>query len=149
VWKLEIEKLSLIIEALEKEKMRLEHELAARAFFAIRLREAHLYIVYLRDREPGPYSITEPCLWPRQDKGTLLSLLGVAVRHPAAQAVYLRGLLAAKDRQGSLIFPAGRFDIPLARRIATPLPPKHPALGKQKGKAKAPPPVIFYEEIEE
>jgi hypothetical protein len=147
VWKLEIPRLSLILEALEKEKVRLEHELFARGFAAIRLRESDLYIVYLKDREPGPYAISEPCLWPKRDKGTLLALFAAATQHPAAQAVYLRVLLAAKDRQGSPVFPAGRFDIRLASRLATPLPPKHPALGQPK--KKSPPPVIFYEEIEE
>jgi hypothetical protein len=147
VWRLEIERLDLILTAIEKEQVRLEGELAARGFFAVKLRETHLYIVYLKDREPGPYTIREPCLWPKRDKETLLSLFQVAVRHPAAQAVYLRALLTAKDRQGTIVFPAGRFDIPLARRLATPLPAKHPALGKAR--AKGPAPVIFYEEIED
>jgi hypothetical protein len=147
VWKLEIERLSLIEKAIEKEKVRVEGQLSARAFFAVKLRESHLYIVYLKDREPGPYTIREPCLWPKRDKETLLSLLQVAARHPAAMAVYLRGLVAAKDRQGTIVFPAGRFDILLAHRLATPLPAKHPALGKAKPKTSAP--VIFYEEIEE
>src|ERR1700741_6727 len=142
MWRLEIERLDFILEAIEKEKLRLENELSARAFFAVKLRESHLYIVYLKDRDPGPYTIREPCLWPKRDKETLLSLLHVAARHPAAMAVSLRGLLAAKDRQGTIVFPAARFDIPLAHRIATPLPPKHPALGKAK--PKSPPPVIFY-----
>jgi hypothetical protein len=148
VWKLEIEKLSLIQAAIDKEKVRVENELIARAFFAVKLRESHLYVVYLKDREPGPYSITAPCLWPRQDKETLLALCQAAVRHPAAQAVYMRGLLAGKDRAGALVFPAARFDILLAHRLATPLPPQHPAL-KSRKKAKPAPPVIFYEEMEE
>ena len=148
MWKLEIEKLPLIQTAIEKEKTRVENELIARAFFAVKLRESHLYIVYLKDREPGPYSITEPCLWPRRDKETLLALCQTAVRHPAAMAVYMRGLLAGKDRAGALVFPAARFDVLLARRLATPLPPQHPAL-KSKKKGKPASPVIFYEEMEE
>ena len=147
MWKLEIEKLSLIHAAIAKEKARLEYELSARDFRGIKLWESHLYIVYLKDREAGPYGITDPCPWPKRDKLTLLSLLGAAFRTPAALAVYMRGLLAGKDRSGTLIFPIGRFDIPLARRLATPLPAGHPAL--KKGKKKPPPPVIFYEEIEE
>jgi hypothetical protein len=148
VWRLEIEKLSLIHAAIEKEKSRVEEELTSRGFFAVKLWEAHLYLVYLRDREPGPYALSEPCLWSRQDRASLLAVLALAARHPAAQAVYVRGLLAGKDRAGSLVFPLGRFDLPLARRLATPLPAKHPALiGKKK--KKSPPPVIFYEEIEE
>jgi hypothetical protein len=147
VWKLEIEKLSLIHAAIAKEKARLEYELSARDFRGIKLWESHLYIVYLKDREAGPYGITDPCPWPKRDKLTLLSLLGAAFRTPAALAVYMRGLLAGKDRSGTLVFPLGRFDLALARRLATPLPAGHPAL--KKGKKKPPPPVIFYEEIEE
>jgi len=147
VWKLEIEKLSLIHVAIETEKARLENELTARHFFGIKLWQSALYIVYLKDRVPGPYGITDPAPWPRRDKSTLLSLFGTATQLPAALAVYMRGLLAGKDRSGALVFPLGRFDILLARRLATPLPAKHPAL--KKGKKKPPPPVIFYEEIEE
>jgi hypothetical protein len=148
VWKLEIERLPLIHAAINKEKARLESELAARAFFAVRIRECHLYIVYLKDREPGLYSIKEPCLWPERDKETLLIVLGAAARNPAALSVSVRALLAAKDRSGTLVFPVGRFDIALARRVATPLPPKHPALSKRPKKTKPAAPVIFYEEID-
>jgi hypothetical protein len=149
VWKLEIERLDLIHTAIGKELARVEKELAARAFFAVRIRELHLYIVYLKDAKPGLYSIKDPCLWPEKDKETLLALLKVAARQPSATTVSLRGLLAGKDRSGSLVFPAGRFDIPLAHRIATPLPAKHPALRPRKEKAKTAPPVIFYEETED
>jgi hypothetical protein len=148
VWKLEIERLDLIHTAIGKELARAESELAARAFFAVRIRESHLYIVYLKDREPGPYSIKDPCLWAEKDKKTLLSLLAVATRHPAAITVYYRALLAGKDRSGSIAFPVGRFDIPLAHRRATPLPRGHPALRKPPEKLKSAPPVIFYEEID-
>ena len=148
MWKLEIERLDLIHTAIGKEKARVENELAARAFFAIRVRESHLYIVYLKGTKPGLYSIKEPCLWPEGDKNTLISLFQTAARQPTAMAVYYRGLLAGKDRSGSPAFPIGRFDLLLSRRIATPLPPQHPALHRKKGKAKAPPPVIFYEEID-
>jgi hypothetical protein len=61
----------------------------------------------------------------------------------------VRALLAWKDREGTFVFPVGRFDILLAHRIATPLPRGHPALRKSKEKAKTAPPIIFYEEIEE
>ena len=148
VWKLEIERLDLIHTAIGKEAARVENELVARAFFAVRVRECHLYIVYLKDGEPGPYSIREPCLWPERDKGTLLSLLKVASRHSAAMSVSLRALLAGKDRSGTLVFPVGRFDIPLARRVATPLPRGHPALRPGKEKAKTSAPIVFYEEID-
>jgi hypothetical protein len=148
VWKLEIERLDLILEAIAKEKARVESELAARAFFAVRVREYHLYIVYLKEAKPGPYTIKEPCIWDKTDRSTLVSLLQVAARQPAAITVSLRALLAGKDRSGSLVFPAGRFDIPLARRIATPLPAKHPALRPRKEKVKTSAPVIFYEEID-
>jgi hypothetical protein len=146
VWKLEIERLDLIHTALEKEAARVEKELTSRAFFAVRMRELHLYIVYLKDAKPGLYSIKDPYLWPERDKGPLLSVLKVANRLPAAVSVNVRGLLAGKDRSGSPVFPVGRFDLRLAYRIATPLPRDHPALSKRK--IKIPPPVLFYEEID-
>ena len=146
MWKLEIERLSLIHTALEKETARVERELASRGFFAVRVRELHLYIVYLKDGPGGPYSIKDPYLWPEKDKEPFLSLLKVASRSPGAQSVAVRALLAGKDRSGTIVFPAGRFDLRLAYRLATPLPRNHPALKKRK--IKAPPPIIFYEEID-
>lgn len=147
MWKLDIERLSLIHAALEKEAARVGNELAARAFFAVRVRELHLYIVYLKDGPSGPYSIKDPALWTEKDKEPFLSLLKVAARFPGAQSVYVRALLAGKDRSGTIVFPVGRFDIRLAYRLATPLPAKHPALTRKKVKTLAP--VVFYEEIEE
>jgi hypothetical protein len=148
VWKLEIEKLNLIHAAIEKEKARVESELAARAFFAVRIRESHLYIVYLKGKKAGPYSIREPYLWPSHDKDPFLFILQTASQQPAAQKIAVRALLAGKDRSGSLVFPAGRFDLLLAHRIYTPLPKNHPALRANAKKAKSAPPVIFYEETE-
>ncbi len=73
----------------------------------------------------------------------LKTVMQVAFASPASQAIYARILLEGKDAEGNPVFPAGRVDLLLGRRIATELPGDHPA---RQIKIIHKSPVLFYED---
>ena len=138
------ERLSLINGALTTEQNKVEDNLSKQNYYSLKAKDPELYIVYLHDKEPGPFDIKHPCDWSKKDKETLTAVIQMAANQRHAMAIYARVLLSGKDIKGNVISLVGRADVKIAQRIATSLPEKHPAR-KVKTKEKA---IMFYEEKE-
>jgi hypothetical protein len=143
VWKLELDKLSLIKAALTSSRAAKERELALRGYHSFKGKETELYITYLPDQEPGPFSIKDSCIW-KGDMETVGTLLRVAQTQRHSLAVYAKTMLSAKDSTGSPIYPAARIDVKIAYKVATALPETHPA--RSTYRIKNPAPIVFYDE---
>jgi hypothetical protein len=148
VWRFQYHSNTDIRHALTAARSKVEQEIAsARSFSHFIARTTELYITYLKEAEPGVFHITSPCLWPKEDHETFLVVLQAALPNPAAQRVYARIMLTAKDSQGLAVFPAGRVDLLLGTRIATEIPEEHPAR-KLPSVIQYQAPTLFYEEPE-
>ena len=109
-------------------------EILSRGLYRAAPRSLELYVVYLKDQSPGPYPVIAPLQWtPVGNRKSFDALLEICHRHPGAQSLYLRELWSARDFSGTRVFPAGRWDMRLATRVATPLPADHPALKTPPG----------------
>lgn len=146
MWKLEYATITDIRHALVAARTKTEETLAnGRNFSHFLGRTPELFITYLKDAKPGSFPITSPCIWPKRDWETFFAVLQAAYADYAAQKVYARIMLAAKDPSGCPIFPAGRVDLLLATRTATAIPEEHPAR-KMPATLKNRSPFLFYDE---
>lgn len=149
MWKFEYTTTTEIRSALASARARVEKEIStARAFHTFSGRSPQLYVTYYAGMEIGPFSIMDAKSWPKTDANTLQTVLHAVLPNPSAQCVYVRLLLAAKNKEGFPVFPAGRVDVLLGRRVATEIPEDHPAR-KLPSQIEHKAPVVFYEDRDE
>jgi hypothetical protein len=145
MWRTIYEKLSSIKHELSVKCSEIEHQLSEHSYYSFKYHEPELYIVYLHDKDPGPYPIKNPCSWIKKDKDTLISVIQTATNQSHAMSIWSRVLISGKDSKGNAISIIGRADLKIAQRIATPIPDNHPAR-KIKPKEKV---TVFYEDRDE